>query len=422
MSLLFWRKNVDTGRDVVVSKDDPMPVQLVGDDADEVMQVVNGQISVALPNIEHTDDRPFMLGSAGVVPVGALADETSPDSVDEGDIGLLRMTLTRLLKVALYGKATAEGDTSIAASASGFLGAHTVNSNTGADAVANTVGFARNSSETSVLPIVGPLALAPDGSWDRLRTLADSGDGLGILKVGGAVDDAAFAASGVVMPIAGLADETAPDSVDEGDVGALRMTLTRLLKVALYGKKTTDGDQPLLNHDTYGLRTSQYAAAFTRTDGVDNAGNAPNNQAGAEYYTPIDPYLFNGTTWDRQRGNTEGTLLVSAARTATENSADQVNYNARGVRVRINVTSITATPSITVAIEEKDSISGNYIAILTSAAITTTGQKTTLVVYPGIAASANVKADDPLPRVWRVAVTHGDTDSITYSVDFALIM
>lgn len=132
--------------------------------------------------------------------------------------------------------------------------------------------------------------------------------------------------------------------------------------------------------------------------------------------------VFNGTSFDSVRNNAVGTLLASAARTATVSSADQTNFNARGVRVRINVSSVTDTPSITVAVEEKDSISGNYVAILTSAAITTTGQKTTLVVYPGIAASANVKADDPLPRTWRVTVTHGDADSITYSVDYALIL
>lgn len=65
-----------------------------------------------------------------------------------------------------------------------------------------------------------------------------------IATVGGgttpaATDDAAFAVatdSGVM--IMGLADETAPDSVDEGDAGALRMTLDRLLKIQLAGVAT----------------------------------------------------------------------------------------------------------------------------------------------------------------------------------------
>lgn len=50
--------------------------------------------------------------------------------------------------------------------------------------------------------------------------------------VGTHVDDAAFtAATDPLVAVAGLADETAPDSVDEGDIGALRMTLDRMLRV-----------------------------------------------------------------------------------------------------------------------------------------------------------------------------------------------
>lgn len=44
------------------------------------------------------------------------------------------------------------------------------------------------------------------------------------------VDDAAFTpASGKIVVIGGFADETSPDSVNEGDGGALRMTLARNL-------------------------------------------------------------------------------------------------------------------------------------------------------------------------------------------------
>lgn len=130
---------------------------------------------------------------------------------------------------------------------------------------------------------------------------------------------------------------------------------------------------------------------------------------------------FNGATWDRMRNNIEAVALASAARTATTASADFVNYNAKGVRVRINVTAVGAAPSITVAIQEKDSISGNYIDRLVSVAITTTGQKASLTLYPGVTASPNVAVSEPLPRTFRINVTHANADSITYSVDHALI-
>lgn len=49
---------------------------------------------------EKTDDNPFTPGTSTVVPIGAMADETTPDSVDEGDVGIPRMTLDRKLHTA----------------------------------------------------------------------------------------------------------------------------------------------------------------------------------------------------------------------------------------------------------------------------------------------------------------------------------
>lgn len=271
---------------------------------------------------------------------------------------------------ALPAGANILGQVGIDQTTPGTTNAVVIENTAGALLTISTDGFGITDAASggNSIPVQGSGRGYNGASWDRLRTLAASGDGLGVQKVGTGIDDAAFPAAGVITTLGALADEANPDSVDEGDIGALRMTLNRILRIV--------------------------------------------------------PSLHDGTTEgaDSMRGNIEGTLLVSAARTATVPSSDQVNRNARGVRVRINVSSVTDTPSITVAIEEKDSISGNYVAILTSAAITTTGQKTTLVVYPGIAAVANVKADDPLPRTWRVNVTHGDADSITYSIDYAYIL
>jgi len=133
--------------------------------------------------------------------------------------------------------------------------------------------------------------------------------------------------------------------------------------------------------------------------------------------------LFNGTTWDRQRGNVEATALASAARTATVNSSDQTNYNARGVIVTLDVTAVTDTPSLTLSIEAK--MGSSYEALLTaSAAVTATGIHS-YIVYPGVgSASGDVVqvAGFPLPRTWRVTVTHGDTDSATYSVSVCTIL
>lgn len=131
--------------------------------------------------------------------------------------------------------------------------------------------------------------------------------------------------------------------------------------------------------------------------------------------------LFNGTAWDRTRGNTEETILASAARTVTLNSADFINYNAKGLHVIINVTALTAAPSIVPFIQGKDPISGTYYDILEGLPITTTGINI-IKVYPGISAVVNVSASDLLPRTYRVRMVHANGNSITYSVAGALVL
>lgn len=115
------------------------------------------------------------------------------------------------------------------------------------------------------------------------------------------------------------------------------------------------------------------------------------------------------------------TVYESSARTATPTPIDRTNTTARGVHIIIDVTATADTPSVTFAIQGKDSISGKYYAILTSAAITSTGT-TVLKIVPGITDSANAAVSDQLPHTWRVVPTHGDADSITYSVAANLVI
>ena len=128
--------------------------------------------------------------------------------------------------------------------------------------------------------------------------------------------------------------------------------------------------------------------------------------------------LYNGATWDRKRNNVVGTLLASAARTETQTTPDQTNYNSRGIHVILDVTAIVDTPSITLKIEGK-SASGIYYTLLEGAAVTGVGTHI-YKVMPWATPVANEAVADLLPRTWRVVVTHADADSITYSVDYAL--
>ena len=108
-------------------------------------------------------------------------------------------------------------------------------------------------------------------------------------------------------------------------------------------------------------------------------------------------------------------ILSSKARTATESSVVQKSRDFDGIHVIIDVTAVTATPSVVPTIEGYDPISGKYYTLLTGVAITATGT-TVLKVFPNATAVANVSVNDFVPLNFRVTMTHGDADSITYSV------
>lgn len=97
--------------------------------------------------------------------------------------------------------------------------------------------------------------------------------------------------------------------------------------------------------------------------------------------------------------------LINAG-AGTTDSPDQTNSFAKGVVVGINTTVNSGTVSVTVAIQGKDRVSGQYYSICTSAALAATAF-TTLSTYPGQAATANVACALPLPPTWRVHVVSG---------------
>lgn len=97
-------------------------------------------------------------------------------------------------------------------------------------------------------------------------------------------------------------------------------------------------------------------------------------------------------------------LQAFSAAATGGNTADQKNPGCRGVKVVIDITAIGTTPSLVVTIKFKDPVSGKYLTVLASAAITTVST-VTLTVFPGAPASANVSANDQLPATWRIEWT-----------------
>lgn len=134
--------------------------------------------------------------------------------------------------------------------------------------------------------------------------------------------------------------------------------------------------------------------------------------------------MFNGATLDRERGNIQGTLLASAARTASTTSPAQTNYNARGVILMLNVTA-AGTSYVQIAVVATDPVSSSGIAIATAAQFTTTGQKM-LVCYPGVTDADFEGVTDgrsvAIPRTWDGRVIKGDASSWTFSLGYSLLV
>lgn len=111
----------------------------------------------------------------------------------------------------------------------------------------------------------------------------------------------------------------------------------------------------------------------------------------------------------------EKVIYASAARTTTPTAVVVNSGRAKELRIVIDATAITATPSVVFTVDGQDSTSGKWFNIITSAAIVAVGT-TVLTVALGVTVAANVAVSAPLPQTFRVVATHGDADSITYSV------
>lgn len=116
----------------------------------------------------------------------------------------------------------------------------------------------------------------------------------------------------------------------------------------------------------------------------------------------------------------EVTVYASAARTATPTAVVLNCQRARGLVVVIDATAVTATPSVVCTLDGFDVLSGKYFNILTAAAVTAVSTKV-LKIAPGITVAANLAVADVVPESVRVLMTHGDADSITYTVSAHLL-
>ena len=187
----------------------------------------------------------------------------------------------------------------------------------------------------------------------------------------------------------------------------------------------TDGT----NAQTFALNSSGTVAVLAdaagATDGFANTGvEFFVNSSGGNGIGQVAPVLFNGSTWDRTRNNEEITILASAARTATTDSADLVNYNAKGVMIILDITVDAVSVGLTLSILMKDPVSAKDVTIWTAAAAATGVGTDVYLIYPGVLAAdfnGSEAVSMALPRTWVLRVTTADADEATYSIGASYI-
>lgn len=124
-------------------------------------------------------------------------------------------------------------------------------------------------------------------------------------------------------------------------------------------------------------------------------------------------------------GNQAGTLLASAAQTATLATAAQANTTARGVIVTVNVTAVSGTgPTLVASVQAQDPVSLAWYPLNAAATAISAAGLYTFAVYPGATGGAVTQATGlPLPQAWRVSFTiAGTTPSFTFSAGYSYVI
>lgn len=281
---LLWEDTGDTLRAASASK--PLPVAIISG---------GGSGGTAM-----TDDAAFTPGSTSVTPIGAMFDDASPDSVNEGDGGVVRMSGNRNLYVTLRDAAGNERGLNVDANG----------------AIAVTDGGNTLSVDD------GGASLTVDGTV-AVSSLPASTNTIEV--VGDAAHDTPVAGNPVL--IGAEFDDTSPDSVDEGDVGRLRISANRNLYSTI---RDAAGNERGANVNASNqLSVSVDNTVTVASHAVTNAGTFATQESGAAL-TALQ--LIDDTIFTDDAAFTVATSKVSAAGyLADETSTDSVDEGDAGI-------------------------------------------------------------------------------------------
>lgn len=202
---------------------------------------------VAAGGTSMVDDAAFTPAVTSITPIGAMFDDVAPDSVNEGDGGVVRMSANRNLYVTLRDAAGNERGLNI--DANGALPIGSIVPGTAATNLGKAEDVAHTTGDTGVMALAvrsdagSPLA----GDGDYIPIMTDSGGAIWTRDRATQIDDAAFTpGTGRLMSIGFFVDDTATDSVDEGDAGIPRMSADRIIYVqGALANDAVDAGNPL---------------------------------------------------------------------------------------------------------------------------------------------------------------------------------
>lgn len=227
----------------------------------------------------------------------------------------------------------------------------------------------------------------------------------------GKAEDSAHVSGDTGVQVLGVrVDDGSALTSANGDYSPLSVDGNSQLRVALSGGAGGGGNQGINSVPTPGLSDGINSATYI---GFSNNANL---------------FLYNGVTWDRHRGNEEGTALVSAARTAAAASADITVHNHNTAVLYVNV---TANPggaeTLGIAVDAKDPVSGVYMEILNITLFTASNGSA--VVMLGKGATESPATMDrlyvygyPVGRKFRVRGVPSAAGSWTYSIGYCLVV
>jgi len=112
--------------------------------------------------------------------------------------------------------------------------------------------------------------------------------------------------------------------------------------------------------------------------------------------------------------------LPSGSRTTAQTSPDLSTLGFRHLTVTLDVTDVSAGPTLTLSIKGKDVASGKYRLLLAGAAVTTAVTNVYRVTQNVVAAAANASAIDILPEFIQLSVAVGGAQAAVYSVGYDL--